>query len=96
MTSRNTEQRLVQTCVRVAAGEHTSSLDKQTANIIRLAAMLVRSNHPAASMRLRDVASDYFAGHGMSPLATEELLRRGWVISLPRFRSILDRELATA
>ncbi|MEE9319414.1 MAG: hypothetical protein V3U76_03115 [Granulosicoccus sp.] len=96
MTSRNTEQRLVQTCVRVAAGEFIPTLDKQAANVIRLAAMLARSNHPVASMRLRDVANDYFSGHGVLPLATEELLRRRWVISLPRFRSLLDRELATA
>ena len=94
MHSREREARLLERCVCIAAGKPGTPLDEREANAVRVAAMLVLPRHPAAAARLRNAADDHFAHHRRGPHRAGELIRRGWLSALPRFRAMLDSRLA--
>ncbi|HWS28317.1 MAG TPA: hypothetical protein VN259_17280 [Xanthomonadales bacterium] len=91
--SRDVESALLARCSTVARQAVQAALDQREANVFQLAAMVVRSEFPAESKRLMQAGEQYFAAHPDDRLASAEVLRRGWVVSLPRLRDMLSRQL---
>jgi uncharacterized protein YmfQ (DUF2313 family) len=94
MNARELEAALLARCAAVAreVGQ-AAAQDRREANVFRLAAMLVQSRFPRASGSLLRASERYFAVHPDEKLAAAEVVRNGWVASLPRLRDMLGRQL---
>lgn len=93
MTARDTESVLLARCAVVAQEATQSAQDQREANVFRLAAMVIRSQFPGESMRLRLASERYFASRPNERLAPADVVRKGWVLSLPRLRDMLSHRL---
>ncbi|PND31731.1 hypothetical protein C1I89_23230 [Achromobacter pulmonis] len=93
MTARDAESALLARCSVVAREAVQSAQDQREANVFRLAAMVVRSRFPRESMCLMQASDQYFASHPDEKLAPAEVVRKGWVSSLPRLRDMLSHRL---
>lgn len=92
-SARDIEQAMIHMC-RDVASSHAEPQGQAQANVCRVAGMIVRIRYPAAGARLLEAAAGYFAAHPDQQLASDEVVRRGWLISLPRLRDQLERLLA--
>ena len=63
------------------------------AQVVRLAAQLVRSSHPAASIRLQHAYEAHHCEHHCDSTPVTTALEKGWVLGLARFRDMLSRQL---
>jgi hypothetical protein len=70
--------------------------DEVEANVFRVAAMVVQSRFPVASTHLMQASELYFAAHPGDRLPPADVVRKGWLVSLPRLRDMLSRELQQA
>lgn len=93
MDARERERRLLERCVVVAQQPTASACDSAEANVFRLAGSVLRSRLPVEASRLKTASDAYFARHPNEQLPTEEVVRRGLVVSLPRLRDMLSRKL---
>ena len=93
MTARDVESEMLRRCAAAARAVLPAVQDQKEANIFRLAAMVVQSRFPAESMRLMKASDRYFTQHPNDKLAAVDVLRHGWVISLPRLRDMLSLQL---
>lgn len=94
LNSRVSEAVLLERCALVVRGDRLAAQDEREANLLRLASMLVRPRRVEASVRLRRAADEFFAAEPAALRETGEMVRLGWVVSLPRFRELLDSRLA--
>ena len=94
MNARDLEAALLARCVLTATASKTAALDKREANIFMLASSVVRSRFPQESKRLRQASEEYFAAAPTDRLSSEEVVRSGWVLNLPRLRAMLEKQLA--
>ena len=90
--SREREAALLARCVAVA-NAYGEAQDQCEANVFALAANALASRFPFESDRLLIASLSYFRGHPGHELPVDEVIRRGWVIGLPRLRDRLTREL---
>lgn len=93
MTARDAESALLARCSAVARGGAQSAQDQREANVFRLAAMVVQSRFPSESMCLMRASERYFDSHQNERLAPADVVRKGWVLSLPRLRDMLSHRL---
>lgn len=93
MTARDAESALLARCSAVAREVAQSAHDQREANVFRLAAMVVQSRFPSESMCLMRASERYFDSHPNERLAPADVVRKGWVLSLPRLRDMLSRRL---
>jgi hypothetical protein len=93
MNARDAESALLARCVVVARGAALHVEDQREANVFRLAAMVVGSKFPAESASLKHASDRYFATHPAEKVAPADVVRNGWVLSLPRLRDMLSRSL---
>jgi hypothetical protein len=94
MTARDTESTLLARCSVVARGGASQSAnDQREANVFRVAAMVVRPRFPMESSCLMQASEKYFATHPTEQLAPADVVRKGWVFSLPRLRAMLSHQL---
>ena len=93
MNARDQEQASLDVCREIAMGEQVVLENEQQANVVYIAAMLCRTSDANISARLQKVAAVFFANNPEEQLSTQQTLQRGWIISLPRFRSMLERHL---
>lgn len=93
MTAREAESALLARCSVVAREAVQFARDQREANVFRLAAMLVRSRFPSESRCLLQASERYFDLHPSERLAPAEVVRKGWVLSLPRLRDMLSHSL---
>lgn len=93
MTAREAELALLTRCSAVVREAAQSAQDQREANVFRLAAMVVQSRFPSESMRLMQASERYFAAHPDEKLAPADVVRKGWVLSLPRLRDMLSHKL---
>lgn len=93
MTPRDAESALLARCSVVARELAPSAQDQREANVFRLAAMVVRSRFPSESARLMLASEQYFALHPGERLAPADVVRKGWVLGLPRLRDMLSHRL---
>lgn len=96
MAAREVERQLLARCVAVALGELADALDQREANVFRVAASVIRSEFPNESVRLTEAATRYFVAYPEHALHSSEVVRRAWIIGLPRLRDRLCRELNRA
>lgn len=93
MNARDAESALLTRCSVVARETAQSAQDQREANVFRLAAMVIRSRLPDESLCLMQASERYFASHPNDRLAPADVLRKGWVLSLPRLRDMLSHRL---
>lgn len=93
MTARELEASLLNRCTDAARDAVPTAQDQREANVFHLAAVLVRSRFPRESKRLLMASEQYFANHPSERLATGDVVRNGWVQSLPRLRDMLSKQL---
>ena len=93
MTARDAESALLARCAVAARELAQSAQDQREANVFRLAAMVVQSRFPRESVCLMQVSERYFASHPNERLAPTDVVRKGWVVSLPRLRDMLSHRL---
>ena len=96
MTARDGESEMLKRCAAAARALLPTAQDQKEANVFRLAAMVVQSRFPDESKRLMQVSERYFMQHPCDKLAAVDVLRQGWVISLPRLRDRLSVQLLGA
>lgn len=92
--ARTEEASLVERCSSVARGLATEASDLREANVFRVAGMIAGPRHRAEAARLLRASERYFSVKPMDRLPSPEVIRRGWVSSLPRLRELLDAALA--
>jgi hypothetical protein len=92
MDARERERRLLERCVVVAQQSAAYACNGEEANVFRLAGSVLRSRLPAEASRLKMVSAAYFACHPHELLPTEEVVRNGLVVSLPRLRDMLSQK----
>jgi hypothetical protein len=93
ITARELEASLLNRCAVVARNVAFTAQDQREANVFQLAAVLVRSRFPRESKRLLLASEQYFFTHPSERLATSDVVRNGWVQSLPRLRDMLSKQL---
>ena len=93
MTARDAESALLARCSAVARRAAQPAQDQREANVFRLAAMVVQSRFPSESACLMRASERYFASHPNERLAPADVVRKGWVASLPRLRDMLSHRL---
>ena len=93
MTARENESALLTRCAVAAREAAPAARDQREANVFRVAAMVVQSRFPSESGRLMRASEQYFATHPAERLASEQVVRKGWVVSLPRLRDMLSQQL---
>ncbi len=94
VTAREVESALLARCAAVAREIAPTAQDQREANVFRLAAMVVQSRFPCESRRLMRASEQYFATHPDEGLAPADVVRIGWVSSLPRLRDMLSHQLS--
>lgn len=92
--SRDVEAALLDRCALVVSTVGLVALDQREANIFRLASLLVQNHFPVQAHSLMDAGERYFSQHQGEKLSAEDVVQRGWVIGLPRFRDHLVRRFA--
>jgi len=92
-TARDLERVLLVRCVDAARSSLLPASDAQEANVFRLAAMVIASRHPAYAVRLKCASEPYLSQHPSELLDAAGVLRRGWIVSLPRLRDMLCEQL---
>lgn len=93
MESRANEFQMIQRCVEAAIGTLSAPADQREANIFRLASMLLLPRFPSEAGTLMAKCDRYFSTRPMDLVESAQIVRNGWVISLPRLRDSLEREL---
>ena len=86
------EEQLLERCAAAATGSLSQAADAQEASVFLLAAALLPPHLAAEAARLRSAAQVW---HGAGETVDAgEVVRRGWVVSLPRFRQAISERLA--
>ncbi|WP_454763807.1 hypothetical protein [Cupriavidus campinensis] len=93
MTARDEERDLLNRCAAAAKGELMGAADQREANVFRLASMVLRPRLPAESTRLRVASEQYFHQHPAELVESAQVVRNGWVMSVPRLRDMLTLQL---
>ncbi|XYJ88367.1 DUF2384 domain-containing protein [Cupriavidus necator] len=80
-------------CVAAGRGQVTVARDQREANIFRLAAMVIQTRFPLEAEGIGHASERYFALHPEDLVPSPEVVRKGWISSLPRLRDMLSRKL---
>jgi len=94
LTAREIENDLLTRCAAAARSLTLAAQDQRDANVFRVAAMVVQSRLPREASRLMQVSEDYFLLHPADRLPAVDVVRNGWVFSLPRLRDMLSLKLS--
>jgi len=93
MTARDVEAALLTRCTAIAMDAALTAQDQREANVFQAAAMVVRSQFPRESTSLMQASEQYFATHPNERLTPVDVVRQGWITSLPRLRDMLTQRL---
>ncbi|MBL8510611.1 MAG: hypothetical protein JNM52_03100 [Betaproteobacteria bacterium] len=93
MTARDIEAALLVRCAATARAVIPIAEDPREANVFRLAAIVIRTQFPRESECLMRSSELYFAAHPREKLVAAEVVRQGWISSLPRLRHLLSQQL---
>jgi len=88
------EDAVLARCEAAARGALGQAADASEASLFLLAAALLPARYEANSQRLRSAAQPYETAG--ATVDAGEVVRRGWIVSLPRFRHGLAERLARA
>lgn len=90
---RQSETQLLEQCLCVASGYPFVPVIQANANVFALASTLIRSQYPAEAQLLEEASQTYFEKNPDKRLDTASILKKGWIISLPRLKSMLTAHL---
>lgn len=94
MDEREREYLVLERCVAVGRGLANEVKSSEEANVFRVAAMILHYRFPEEAGRLFRVSDNYFAVNPEHhPFHASEVVRRGWINGLPRFRDMLSLKL---
>jgi len=93
---REAEEVMLMSCLEVAQGVRAMPCSAQQANVMRVAAMVIGSSFPKSKKRLMEAAVRYFEVHPGEEVESAEVVRLGWVATLPRLRDRLEHKLRMA
>ena len=93
---REAEEVMLMSCLEVAQGVREMPCSAPQANVMRIAAMVIGRSFPVSHKRLSAAAARYFEAHPGDKVESAEVVRFGWVATLPRLRDRLERKLRTA
>lgn len=93
MDAREVESQLLTRCAQAARDPRASAENAVEANVFRLAGMVVRSEFPGEWRNLTATSQRYFDSHPGTLVEPGEVVRKGWVASLPRLRDLLRTQL---
>jgi hypothetical protein len=93
VNARDLERTLLEHCA-IASRTEATAHDMCDANVFRLAAMALQSRFPAEAAHLMQASERYFIQHPNEKVPAADVVRNGWIASLPRLRDMLSRELA--
>ncbi|WP_233161538.1 MULTISPECIES: hypothetical protein [unclassified Achromobacter] len=94
MDARENEQRMLDSCIAAALGQVASARDQVEASIFRLAAAAVETYYPTRADALWTSSEVYFDKHADEcRLPPADLMAQGHIVTLPRLRSMLLRQL---
>jgi hypothetical protein len=93
MTARDLESAMLARCYAVAKEGAQSANNQREANVFRLAAMVIQSRFPGESKCLRRASEQYFSLHPSERMNPADVITRGWILGLPRFRDMLSHRL---
>jgi hypothetical protein len=93
MDARETERQVLARCVQVAHDASSVATDAREANVLRVAGLVCGRPYTQERQRLLACSRRYFEAHPGSRLEPGELVRRGWVTTLPRLRDMLHEQL---
>ena len=91
--AREVESALLARCATAARETMPVAKDQREANVFRLAAMVVQARFPRESTSLMQASERYFARYPDQKLTAAEVVRNSWVLSLPRLRDMLSKQL---
>jgi hypothetical protein len=92
-TARDNEAALIARCLEAAQDSQATARDQREALVFRMGAMVTQSEFPAVCKHLLTVSDRYYAAHPGDRLEAVEVIHRGWIESMPRFRDPLTHEL---
>ena len=93
LLTREQEASLFDRALEIAQGHSAVAENNCEANVFFLASTLIGSDFPVAAERLSRVSALYFQRHPANKASTVEMMQRGWIIGLPRFKDGLYRWL---
>ncbi|HEX8758356.1 MAG TPA: hypothetical protein VF745_18615 [Steroidobacteraceae bacterium] len=92
-TARQAEAELIKYCAQVAHGSMVAVRDQREANVLAVAARVLRRRFPAEIAHLAAASEGYLRAHEAERVSAGVAIANGWIGSLPRFRELLTREL---
>jgi hypothetical protein len=93
MWTREREAELVQAIADAVAARMVPVSD-QEADVYRLSAQLLRTNHVGAAAFLDQAAHQFFQRAQMAPRPFTQIVSEGLVGNLPRLRNLLERRMS--
>jgi hypothetical protein len=93
-SAREREAELLARCVGAAREGDSSACDQREASVFGRAAQVLRSQFPLESANLMRASEAHFAAHPEQRLPPAQVLRQGWIATLPRLRDRLSRRLS--
>ena len=93
MDARELEKQILARCVQAAHDPLVVAADAREANVFRVAGLVCGRPFLEERQSLLTYSSRYFEAHPGSCMEPGELVRRGWVASLPRLRDMLREQL---
>jgi hypothetical protein len=92
-TARQAEAELITYCAQVAHGSVAAVRNQREANVLAVAARVLTRRFPAEVAHLDAASERYLRAHEAERVSAAVAVDNGWIVSLPRLRELLTREL---
>ncbi len=90
------EELLVALCAKASTGDVAAATNEMEAHVLQLAARILAGPRELCDAMER-AALVYFTNHGAAePVSPDEMVDRGWILGLPRFRQALATAMENA
>ena len=86
---REVEGQLLDRCFEVAVGKSSIASNEIEANVFHLAWQIINHRHPTETANLLNAANAYFEAWPDKKVAAVQVIRNGWISSLPRLADML-------
>lgn len=93
MNPRTAEAALLDRCAVAAREAGQAAQDACEANVFRVAALVIRSSFPVESTCLMRASERYFVSHPNDKVDPKDVIRKGWILTLPRLHDMLIHRL---
>jgi len=94
VSSRDREEQSLRLCLSILNGEIAHPVSQEEASLLALASSMLVSSYPKHSATFKKVSDHYFEQTGQKKLGVEDILQGKFIISLTRFRSMLEKRIS--